>query len=151
MSDMFFPIAKSGDGCAELVWVPAGFAGKIQQLLSLVNGLSDVPPAKQQPAGGPSAPPAAPSTPPTVRKAKAWRPAAPKKAEADAPKPDRNKKCRVCGHAFYDDSRTNVRRFCGAGGCRRQDGKVPGADIPHSRDGRALRVGDSDMSGTKED
>jgi hypothetical protein len=54
---------------------------------------------------------------------------------------DRNKRCSVCGRAFYDDSRTNVRRFCGKGECRRDDGRIPGAERPVGRDGRVARVG----------
>jgi hypothetical protein len=34
-------------------------------------------------------------------------------------RPERNKKCAVCKMAFYDDTRTNVRKFCGTGGCKR--------------------------------
>lgn len=34
---------------------------------------------------------------------------------------NRNKKCAACGRAFFDDTRTNCRKWCGIGGCRKDE------------------------------
>jgi hypothetical protein len=40
----------------------------------------------------------------------------------------RNKKCAKCGASFYDESKTNVRKWCGLGGCKK--------DVPHQPETR---------------
>jgi hypothetical protein len=59
--------------------------------------------------------------------------------------PNRNKVCSVCKRAFYDETRTNCRKFCGEGGCRYDGGKpIPGADVPRDASGRALDLNGED-------
>jgi predicted RNA-binding Zn ribbon-like protein len=65
-------------------------------------------PLSQSGTSAPSAPPR--ETPGASRRA----------AEPQGEKRSRNKKCAQCGMAFYDDSKTNCRKWCGPGGCAKE-------------------------------
>lgn len=64
--------------------------------------------------------------------------AAPAKKERGADKCQRNKKCADCGGAFYDDSRTNCRKWCGLHGCK--NGKAPVASSEPKGEDKASRL-----------
>jgi hypothetical protein len=44
--------------------------------------------------------------------------ALPAQGAKKAEKRSRNKKCVTCNRAFFDDTRTNCRKFCGPAGCK---------------------------------
>ncbi len=56
-------------------------------------------------------------------------------------KNDRNKVCDVCRRKFYDDSKTNTRKWCGAGGCKRSGTALHPDDRPKEH-GRVLPLHD---------
>lgn len=51
----------------------------------------------------------------------------------------RNKKCRKCGDAFFDESRTNCRKWCGENGCKRADTEKKGRALSRDTDAPPAR------------
>jgi len=101
-------------------------------------------PAAVAPRAAASAP--APVAPKVAKRAALRGRRAAARAKA-APKADRNKKCVTCGRSFYDETRTNCRKWCSAGGCKFDGGRrIPDADKPRDASGRALDLKDSTTS-----
>jgi hypothetical protein len=104
---------------------------RLVESVSELSGPARVAPPPRVPATG-AGESKVPSRKPKRAPAKphAPKPAAKGKAADPAAANPRNKKCKVCGRAFYDDTKTNCRKFCGPGGCRFDQQTAPRRE-PH--------------------
>ena len=126
-------VTKGGSVLVEM------FMAELRQLKELAAVLLALP---EDPAHSPARPPSEGAGGPAPEAAKSKKPqraqraqrakpsaAAKPRGRKTSPAVNRNKKCRQCGRAFYDDSRTNTRRWCGPGECR-MAGEIAGRHPP---------------------